>query len=109
MSQITATVTAASKASNCMVAFSFDSSKTALIALLNTKEIETEAGLNVSQRSITVNPKEAETLISDFVKQGFLDSADAATIRADIAKKQSLSGFRADAEDQRKKDSPYVG
>lgn len=109
MSQITATVTPASKASNCMVAFSFDSSNTALIALLSAKEIDTEAGLNVSQRSITVNPKEAETLISDFVEQGFLGTADAAKIRADIAKKQSLSGLRGDAEGARKKDSPVVG
>lgn len=80
----------------------------ALIALLNAKEIDTEAGLNVSQRSITVTPKKAQILISDFVGQGFLGTADGAKIRTDIAKNQSLSGVRGDAESTQTKGSPSV-
>ena len=109
MSKITATVTQASKATGCTVSFSFDLSNRRLIRMLDEQDIQTEPGLNVWQRSITVNPEEAKTLISDFVKQGFLDIADATNIRADIAKMQSLSSLHGDAEGARKKDSPSVG
>lgn len=97
MSQITATVTQSGKASGCMVSFSFDAKNSSLIGLLKSKDIETEAGLNVSQRSITATPKEAEGLISDFVQHGFLDKVDAEKIRANIARNQSLAGAREKA------------